>query len=316
MGTHRSRHNKGRKPMYKHFERDTARRHFFFDEKEVIATDFVGLRCTYCQRVLEDTQAASSVAATKDHYLPQSVGGKEVVPCCIQCNKIKADMLPQEWVQFMVNNPVWWKPARPQRSKPDEPKRIELVDEVARYLAKRKQERTAQQAEQERIAEINAIHAKDVFRSISGEGFSGFLDGPIVRSSERDILLQMYVEKKISTQQLRAGRQWQHDMEAATIQPNTSIDWSEPRGGLHYQTRGTITERQHDAMTRRKEFSEAMGAIALRALDYCFDADRGRAELVSSLAGRGNSVDGIIRELLDLLASAKGSESPVMRKTA
>jgi hypothetical protein len=45
---------------------------------------------------------------TRDHFMPESRGGKEIVICCLQCNMIKADMLPAQWIAFMERNPGWW----------------------------------------------------------------------------------------------------------------------------------------------------------------------------------------------------------------
>jgi hypothetical protein len=46
---------------------------------------------------------------TNDHVHPESKGGREIVVACIQCNMIKADMLPDQWEAFMVATPEWWK---------------------------------------------------------------------------------------------------------------------------------------------------------------------------------------------------------------
>ena len=50
----------------------------------------------------------SLLAWTSDHAHPKSRGGYRTVPCCYQCNQIKADMTLSEWDIFMNKNPVWW----------------------------------------------------------------------------------------------------------------------------------------------------------------------------------------------------------------
>lgn len=68
--------------------------------------------CTYCRRKLEGMGTRSGLAATLDHVLPKSKGGRGVwlrkVWCCRQCNSIKADMMPDKWSAFMADNPEWW----------------------------------------------------------------------------------------------------------------------------------------------------------------------------------------------------------------
>lgn len=46
---------------------------------------------------------------TNDHVHPESKGGRETIMACIQCNMIKADMLPEQWAAFMEATPEWWK---------------------------------------------------------------------------------------------------------------------------------------------------------------------------------------------------------------
>ena len=45
---------------------------------------------------------------TRDHYIPKSKGGWEIIICCLQCNAIKADRSPAAWAAFMVMHPQWW----------------------------------------------------------------------------------------------------------------------------------------------------------------------------------------------------------------
>lgn len=74
-----------------------------------------GQRCAYCDRVLQGTTARSLVAATKDHTVPVSRGGRETVWACRQCNRMKADLTPAEWSAFMAVHPRWWEQGRFRR---------------------------------------------------------------------------------------------------------------------------------------------------------------------------------------------------------
>jgi hypothetical protein len=46
---------------------------------------------------------------TRDHFVPESRGGTEIIIACYQCNMTKADMLPEQWIAFMERVPGWWK---------------------------------------------------------------------------------------------------------------------------------------------------------------------------------------------------------------
>lgn len=54
------------------------------------------LRCTYCERTYKGNE-------TWDHFIAQSRGGKNSwqnkVRCCSECNKHKANLLPEEWIE-------------------------------------------------------------------------------------------------------------------------------------------------------------------------------------------------------------------------
>lgn len=67
-----------------------------------------GEKCTYCKRRLESVGSLSRVAATRDHVVPKSRGGREKVWACRQCNELKRDMLPNDWRAFMECYPEWW----------------------------------------------------------------------------------------------------------------------------------------------------------------------------------------------------------------
>lgn len=65
-----------------------------------------GLPCCYCARPMNLHDAR--MRPTRDHLLPRSQGGREIVVACITCNAIKADMLPDQWAAFMATHPKWW----------------------------------------------------------------------------------------------------------------------------------------------------------------------------------------------------------------
>lgn len=71
-----------------------------------------GFHCAYCTRRLEAKTSPTKLAATKDHVLPKSRGGRGVMAstvwCCRQCNTLKGNMMPEEWSAFMRTNPRWW----------------------------------------------------------------------------------------------------------------------------------------------------------------------------------------------------------------
>ncbi len=68
-----------------------------------------GVRCAYCDRVLEATHSHSSVAATRDHWIPACKGGTVRLWACRLCNALKGCMTPAEWLAFRVAHPEWWK---------------------------------------------------------------------------------------------------------------------------------------------------------------------------------------------------------------
>lgn len=77
-----------------------------------------GLPCTYCKRKMV---AWTELHPTKDHVIPASRGGNVTVPCCYQCNQMKADAMPDEWEAFMLENPSWWLTGRMFRPGPPGP---------------------------------------------------------------------------------------------------------------------------------------------------------------------------------------------------
>lgn len=66
-----------------------------------------GRPCTYCKRQMD--RHNPRMRPTREHVIPSSHGGRIIVPSCIVCNEIKADMLPEVWEAFMLAYPVWWK---------------------------------------------------------------------------------------------------------------------------------------------------------------------------------------------------------------
>jgi hypothetical protein len=67
----------------------------------------VGKPCPYCQRTMEH-RTHRTLAPTRDHVVPASRGGREMIICCITCNGVKGDMLPAVWAAFMAAHPRWW----------------------------------------------------------------------------------------------------------------------------------------------------------------------------------------------------------------
>jgi len=74
-----------------------------------LSSDGKGARCRYCGRMLEATTSKAATRATRDHYWPQSKGGKHKVWACFVCNHMKGDMHPTEWLTYMAEHPDWWR---------------------------------------------------------------------------------------------------------------------------------------------------------------------------------------------------------------
>jgi hypothetical protein len=45
---------------------------------------------------------------TRDHVIPQSLGGKIKVWCCYVCNAVKRNMTPDQWAFYRDEHPEWW----------------------------------------------------------------------------------------------------------------------------------------------------------------------------------------------------------------
>jgi hypothetical protein len=125
----------------------------------------------------------------------------------------------------------------------------------------------------------------------------------IVPPPDRDVLLQLFVARKISRTQLNAGRLWQAQMECAAIQPLRSIDWSAPVSRGSYQPAGQLTDAQFTAMRWRRTFLEFAGAEAFRFLDFCLDGDRGRASIARTLKIQPQAVERYLEFLLAQIPS-------------
>jgi len=72
--------------------------------------------CPYCDREMNE-DPKSVVRKTRDHVIPQCMGGKVVIWACWQCNNDKANRTPVEWHQILAH------------------KNDERVQHVARFLA-------------------------------------------------------------------------------------------------------------------------------------------------------------------------------------
>lgn len=65
--------------------------------------------CCYCRRTLSRADSGLSTAATRDHVMPESQGGEAWVPCCVTCNELKGDILPDDWWWIVRTVPRFWR---------------------------------------------------------------------------------------------------------------------------------------------------------------------------------------------------------------
>lgn len=72
-----------------------------------------GEPCPYCLRKMD--RGSWKLVPTRDHVMPVSRGGTRKIICCLTCNGIKGDMLPQQWEIYMANNPGWWLLSKAER---------------------------------------------------------------------------------------------------------------------------------------------------------------------------------------------------------
>lgn len=112
-----------------------------------------------------------------------------------------------------------------------------------------------------------------------------------------DVLLQLFSERKITLGHFHAGRRWQWDREAATIQPNTSIDWSQSSPSP-YQSE-EMSERQWGAIRRRRVFAEHSGLAAATMLDFLLEVDRSRSDLMKLTGLPAVQIECALEELLE-----------------
>jgi 5-methylcytosine-specific restriction endonuclease McrA len=66
----------------------------------------VGKPCPYCQRTMRFDGVSQN--PTRDHTIPQSKGGTELMWVCWACNMAKGNKMPEEWTAYMEANPRWW----------------------------------------------------------------------------------------------------------------------------------------------------------------------------------------------------------------
>jgi hypothetical protein len=105
-------------------------------------------------------------------------------------------------------------------------------------------------------------------------------DADLVCVSQRDVLLQLYVERRIARVELLAGRTWQHLMEHATVQPCASVRFDQPvfQQGK-WQPDGDLTDGQWEAIRRRAAVRECLGRPTVNFLDETLAPDVGRGTL-------------------------------------
>ena len=193
--------------------------------------------------------------------------------------------------------PVLGYDTRPRKVKaPD----IQLTSEVKAYLERRN--KGARRKETQEAFPPIAAQTHD--ETISFETIEAR-----VEPSRRDVLMELFVCRKISSGQLHAGRRWQADKEWATLQPSQSIDWSQSTNRMPYQARGEVTEGQWIAMKRRRQFTEAIGLASSAFLDFCLDADKGSAELSRLLNVTSDHLACVIDDLLSQLCTCFGDRT-------
>lgn len=175
------------------------------------------------------------------------------------------------------------------------PPNLELEDVVKRYLAARNIEAAPSEA-----AIKLEIHNKEIIAApeiVRLETPAHALEPMQAAPAAHDILLQMFSQKKITQGLFHAGRRWQWDREAATLQPSVSIDWSRSSPSP-YQS-GDMDERQWSAIRRRRQFTTHAGIAAATMLDFLLEPDRGYQELVTLTAQPAIQIECSLEELLN-----------------
>lgn len=235
MGTHKSRHNKGRKPLYKEHGIDSARN--FVERIERIANDeTVPLKRS--SRPSPNVDLEASVAK----YL----------------NELKAKAIQAR------------------------------SDEEARLAAARKP----------MVQEI--AHEPDLFK---------IDEQSLISISDRDIPLQLYMEKSITVNQLRSARLWQHYLEECSLQPCVSIDPGQRLTKQCWQRDGDMSDEQYLAMIIRKMIAGPMGNGRVRFLDTILQPDVTRAAAIRSFRLRWSKIKYELLWCLDALSIYFGQES-------
>lgn len=149
----------------------------------------------------------------------------------------------------------------------------DLIPLVEKYLASRKVEPVG---DPERRSAAKEFPDRLIY-----SGGETILNDHLIGVSDRDFLLQLYVEKKIHHTDFLAGRLWQHYAESAALQPDISIDPGlDIRDGKYWQRSGDITEKQHTAMMTRAIAERTTGRAGREFLDRILQPDVGRAALI------------------------------------
>lgn len=175
---------------------------------------------------------------------------------------------------------------------------VALTAEVKRYLEVRKAVDARKEANSIFPSRWTDLPEKTALPSAHHD------DVERVEASRRDVLMELFVERKITAGRLHAGRVWQMMKEHATLQPSQSIDAS--GGGLHYQQRGEVTSGQWSAMQWRRNFIEYAGLTMTTMLDFCLEADRSRADIMRRTGQPAVIVEAMVEELLDKICVWRG----------
>lgn len=149
-----------------------------------------------------------------------------------------------------------------------------------------------------------------------------FTDEQKFTVSRRDILMRWYIEKKIDRTQFYAGRLWQHDAEASTIQPSASYVLDAPINQQQvWQTDGNLSDKQWRAVRRRTAIARYFGTEVVKFLDEFLAPTLTRAEKEwrSPLSGQRKWVPLLqqyLRELAIFYGQSAGSRTSVAAEKA
>lgn len=245
MGTRKSKHNKGRKPFYKDYDRTKL--------------------ADICP--ISNTASGNDIANVSCYSIISNYHGASTKPS-------------------MHDN---WIISRPNP---------ELSAIVKTYLAKKQEEQRRHDALQT-FPDVRRDPERVLLRDY---------EPPIaerVETSRRDVLMEMFVERKITPGQMHAGRRWQADRERATLQPSRTIDWSLGRLA-GYQVRGGLSPQQWNAMKRRRDFIKAEGLAAATMLDFLLDNDQGRSAIVRLMKIPPVRIEQMLDDLLTRLCEYFG----------